>query len=138
MKQNFNKNMRRRVNRPSFITLPIIFTGKDKNDRDYDIESCKKIIKDLQDSDVFSKLSISLGIQKSLIEDPDSKGTLTIARIGSIDTETWDVSVMPFTASNKYVDVIKDFVIVPHVRIGRDSNEVLSILRFEIVKAMDA
>lgn len=136
MKQNFNKNTKRRVNRP--IILPIVFTGKDKNDREYDIESCKNIIKDLQDNNVFSKLSISLGIQKSLLEDPDSRGTLTIARIQSIDTDIWAVSVIPFTANNKYADALKDFVVVPHVRIGRDSNEVLSILRFEIVKAMDA
>lgn len=139
MNSNFNKNNNRKNNNsPAFVTLPIVFTGVDKNGREYDVESCKKIIEDLQLSNVFSKLSVSLGIQKSLIEDGDSKGTFTIARIQSVDTETWDASLMLFTANKKYANDIKDFVIVPHVRTGRASNEVISILRFEIVQAMDA
>lgn len=135
MKPNFNKNNNK--NKPVLVSLPLIFTGVDKNGRNYDVDSCKKIISDLQDADVFKKLSVSTGISRSLIED-DAKGTLTIARIQSVDVDTWDVSLMLFGQNTEHADTIKDFVIVPHVRTGRDGDEVISILRFEIVRAMDA
>ena len=83
--------------------------------------------------DVFKKLSVSAGIQRSLVEN-DAKGTLTITRIQSIDTDTWDVSLMLFGQHTEYADKIKDFVVIPHVRTGRDSDEVTAILRFEIVE----
>lgn len=135
MKPNFNKNNNK--NKPVLVSLPLVFTGVDKNGRNYDVDSCKKIISDLQDADVFKKLSVSTGIARSLVED-DAKGTLTIARIQSVDVDTWDVSLMLFGQNTEHADTIKDFVIVPHVRTGRDSDEVISILRFEIVRAMDA
>lgn len=138
MKQNFNNN-RKTGNKPTVVSLPLVFTGVDKNGRNFDVDSCKAIIGDLQNADVFKKLSVSTQIQRSLADnDENAKGTLTIARIQSIDTDTWDASVMLFGKNVDYADAIKDFVIVPRVRTGRDSDEVISILRFEIVRAMDA
>ena len=131
MKSNFNKN------KPVLVSLPLIFTGVDKNGRNYDVDSCKKIISELQNDEVFKKLSVSAGIQKHLVED-DAKGTLTIARIQSVDIDTWDVSLMLFNKNTEYADTIKDFVIIPYVRTGRDDDIVTSILRFEIVLLMDA
>lgn len=131
MKPNFNKNNNK--NKPTLVSLPLVFTGVDKNGRNYNADSCKKIISELQRDDVFKKLSVSAGIQRSLVEN-DAKGTLTITRIQSIDTDTWDVSLMLFGQHTEYADKIKDFVVIPHVRTGRDSDEVTAILRFEIVE----
>lgn len=136
MRSNFNNKNNK--NKPVLVSLPLVFTGVDKNGRNYDVDSCKKIISDFQNAEVFKKLSVSTGIQRSLVEDEDAKGTLTIARIQSVDVDTWDVSLMLFGQNTEHANTIKDFVIVPHVRTGRDSDEVISILRFEIVRAMDA
>lgn len=137
MKQNFNN--KRTGTKPTVVSLPIVFTGVDKNGRNFDVDSCKQIIVDLQNADVFKKLSVQTQIQRSTVtDDENAKGVLTIARIQSVDTDTWDASVMLFGKNVEYAEKIKDFVIVPCVRTGRDSDEVISILRFEIVRAMDA
>ena len=119
------------------MTLPMIFTGVDKNGNEWDVDSCKKIISDLNNSDVFSKISIALGIDRSLVES-DGRGTLSIARLLSVDVETGDASIMFFTKTADYMDLVKDLVIIPHVRTRKDSTEVNTIFRFEIVRPMDA
>ena len=134
---NFTKNNKGFKRKSIIMSLPVIISGVDGNGNEYDVDSCKKIISDLQDAGVFSKLSVTLGIDKGLIGVP-GKGTFSIARLQSIDVETGDASIMFFTKTAEYMDLVKDLVIVPRVRTGRDSTEVNTIFRFDIVRAMDA
>ena len=133
MKSNNAKNSNRV--KPVMKTISVLMTGK-VGDREYDVDSCKKILTDLQDAGVFSKLSVSVTMAKSIcINDPSAKGIMTVARIQSYDEKSNEMSIMFFSKNVQYAELVDDMVIVPRVRTGRDTTEVSTILGFEIVEA---
>lgn len=124
--------------KPIVKVLPIIVNGRDRVGKEYNTDSLIKVLADLQAADVFTKLSINLTIAKNLCIDGDVKGVLSVARIQSFDVEHGEMSICMFGKNVEYADKITDMVIVPRVRTTRDSDEVSTILGFEIVPAMEA
>ena len=124
--------------KPITKVLSLVFTGKDQKGNEYDVDSCKKIVKELQEAECFEKLSVSVTIARSRVVDEGVKGMLNFARIQKYDPETGDVEILLMGKNTEYADFVSDMVIVPRVRVGRNSNEVVSILGFEIVPAMEA
>lgn len=133
-------NRRGGNNKPKTVvkSLPLILSGKDHKGKDYDVESCKQLLNDLQEAGVFNKLSVNVTIAKSLIDSNYDRGIMTIARIQSIDIEEGEIVIMVFGKNAEYANILNDKVIVPRVRIGRDSNEVTTIFGFEAVNELDA
>ena len=138
MNRTNQKNNKTKGPKPVVMTLPLVFTGKDQKGNEYDVDSCKSIVKDLQEAGCFEKLSVSVNIARSRVVDEDAKGMLNFARFQKYDSETGDVEILLMGKNTSYADFIAEMVIVPRVRVGRGSTEVVSILGFEIVPAMEA
>lgn len=138
MKFDQKKTNKAKGIKPITKVLSLVFTGKDQKGNDYDVVSCKNIVKELQEAGCFEKLSVSVTIARSRVVDEDAKGMLNFARFQKYDTETGDVEILLMGKNTEYVDFISDYVIVPRVRVGFKSTEVVSILGFEIVPAMEA
>ena len=137
MNPNQKKNNKAKV-KPITKVLSLVFTGKDQKGNEYDAESCKTIVKELQEAGCFDKLSVTVNIARSRVIDENIKGMLSLARFQKYDPETGDVEILLMGKNTEYADFVSDMVIVPRVRVGRNSNEVVSILGFEIVPAMEA
>ena len=134
MKTNNAKN-NNRPTKPVLKILPVYMSGVIANDREYNIDSCQKILADLQNNGVFSKLSISVTMAKSIcVGDVTARGVMSVARIQSYDEKSGEMSIMFFSKNVEYAKLITDdMVIIPRVRTGRDSVDVSTILGFEIV-----
>lgn len=133
MKQN-NRNNNKFMKKPKNVlkSIPLKFTGLDIKGSPYDIESCKKLIRELQDAGVFTKLSVSAIVKKSLISNETGASSFSIARIQSIDVDSQEVSLMVFSKNTEYADKLDGLVLVPRVRTGRDTEEVSTIFGFDV------
>ena len=132
------KNNNKRV-KPVTKTLPLVVSGKDQNGYDYDADSALDIVADLQSSDVFEKLSVMATIAKSVVLNKDEvRGVMNVARITSYNPETKEMDLLFFGKNTETAAKVDDMVIVPRVRLGRDTDKVATILSFEIVNAMEA
>lgn len=131
-KNNNNSNF----NKPVMKVLPLVVSGVDNKGKEYNAQSAIDIISDLQDNGVFTKLSVDVTMNKAkCLDNPDAKGVMSIARLQSFDVETQEISVMLFGKNTSFADKItNNMVIVPRVRTGRDSDDVVTILGFEIVE----
>lgn len=126
----------RQYNKPIMKALPLVVTGHDNKGREYDTNSAITLIEDLQNVGVFTKLSVDVTMAKTIcLNNPDAKGVMSIARLQSFDPDTMEITVMLFGKNTEFADKISNkMVIEPRVRTGRDSNEVVTILGFEIVE----
>lgn len=132
------KNTNKRV-KPVTKTLPLVVSGKDQNGYDYDADSALDIVADLQSSDVFEKLSVMATIAKSVVlNKEDARGVMNVARITSYNPETKEMDLLFFGKNTETAPKVEDMVIVPRVRLGRDTDKVATVLSFEIVNAMEA
>lgn len=132
------KNTNKRV-KPITKTLPLVVSGKDQNGYDYDADSALDIVADLQSSDVFEKLSVMATIAKSVVlNKEDARGVMNVARITSYNPETKEMDLLFFGKNTETAPKVEDMVIVPRVRLGRDTDKVATVLSFEIVNAMEA
>ena len=132
------KNTNKRV-KPVTKTLPLVVTGKDQNGYDYDADSALDIVADQQSSDVFEKLSVMATIAKSVVlNKEDARGVMNVARITSYNPETKEMDLLFFGKNTETAPKVEDMVVVPRVRLGRDTDKVATILSFEIVNAMEA
>ena len=132
------KNTNKRV-KPVTKTLPLVVSGKDQNGYDYDADSALDIVADLQSSDVFEKLSVMATIAKSIVlNKEDARGVMNVARITSYNPETKEMDLLFFGKNTETAPKVEDMVIVPRVRLGRDTDKVATVLSFEIVNAMEA
>ena len=131
-KNNNNSNF----NKPVMKVLPLVVSGVDNKGKEYNAQSAIDIISDLQDNGVFTKLSVDVTMNKAkCLDNPDAKSVMSIARLQSFDVETQEISVMLFGKNTSFADKItNNMVIVPRVRTGRDSDDVVTILGFEIVE----
>ena len=132
------KNTNKRV-KPITKTLPLVVSGQDQNGYDYDADSALDIVADLQSSDVFEKLSVMATIAKSVVlNKEDARGVMNVARITSYNPETKEMDLLFFGKNTETAPKVEDMVIVPRVRLGRDTDKVATVLSFEIVNAMEA
>ena len=135
-----NKNRNNNDNRapkPVTKTLPIIISGKDQKGNDYNVDSCAKIIGELQEANVFDKLSIFAVIARSFVtEKEDAKGTMNLARIAEVDGT--DMRLTFFGKNIDLADRVENMAVVPRVRVDFNTGDVLSILNFEVVDMMEA
>lgn len=137
-KSNQKKNNNDKRVKPIIKVLSLVFTGKDQKGCEYDPESCRDIVKSLQESGCFDKLSVTVTIAKNRVFTEDSKGTMNLGRFLSYNDETGDVELLIMGKNTELVDKLDDSVIVPRVRVNRNSTEVTSILGFEVVGTMEA
>lgn len=138
MKFDQKKNNKAKGIKPVTKVLSLVVTGKDQKGNEYDVDSCKAIVKDLQDSGCFDKLSVNVTIARNRVVAEDAKGIITLGRLLSYNAETGDIEILLMGKNTEYADFISEYVIVPRVRVGRNSNEVVTILGFEVVPAMEA
>ena len=134
MGQQQKKNYNKKGPKTIIKSLPLVLTGTDHKGNKYNVESCKQLLAELQDNGVFSKLSVNVTIARHLLDSSYDRGIMTIARIQSIDIEEGEFVIMVFGKSAEYAKLLNDKVIVPRVRIGRDSSDVTAIFGFEIVE----
>ena len=133
--KKFNKS---KSFKPVTKTLPLVFIGKDNRGNEYDVDSCRELIADLQNSGCFDKLSVGITIARNLIVNEDAKGVTTVARFLEFDTQTEDVQILVMGKNAAFAEKMDDMVIIPRVRIEKDSTIVSAILGFELVPAMEA
>ena len=138
MKPNNNTNKPARI-KPVLKTLPFIVSGKDQNGNDYDADSALNIVANLQDNAVFEKLSVMATIAKKVaLGKEDARGVMSVARVQAYNVDKGEVDLLFFGKNAEFANIVDDMVVVPRVRLGRDTDEVSTILAFEIVNAMDA
>ena len=137
MKPN-NNNKPARV-KPIVKTLPFVASGKDQHGYDYDAESATAIVAVLQNNGTFEKLSVMAIIaKKTVFNKVDARGTMSVARVQYYNTETGEVDLLFFGKNTELANNMDDMVVVPRVRLGRDTDKVATILSFEIVPTMEA
>lgn len=129
--------MRNNENRtPRAVTkyLPIILSGTDRVGTEYDVESAEALFCNLQDNNIFNKLSIYVTMARSIcFDDETAKGAINVARIRSIDKNNMEMAIVFFGKNVEFADLVDDMIITPRVRTERDSNKVSTFLGFEIV-----
>lgn len=136
MKPNNNNNKRVK---PITKTLALVASGKDQNGYDYDANSALEIVADLQENAVFDKLSIMATMAKSVVlNKEDARGVMNVARVTGYNAETREIDLLFFGKNTELASKVDPMVVVPRVRLGRDTDKVATILSFEIVDAMDA
>lgn len=136
MKKNETKNVRKK---PVTKIFDFIVTGKDPKGYDYDTESLNTMVKDLQVAGVFDKLSIPASAPKSIVlGKDDAKGNMNVARVMSFDETASKASLLFFGKNVDIAEKLEGLVLVPRVRLGRDNDQVETILSFDLVNAMDA
>lgn len=130
-----NGDQQRKSNKPVMRSLPMLVSGFDSYGNPYNTVSLYDIMDDLQNAGVFSKLSVAVTISKKLITgDENAKGVMSVARVSSYDKDSSEISITFFGKNTEFADMTKDMVIVPRVRTGRDTENVSTILAFEITK----
>lgn len=134
--KSFNKNNAdRKPNKPVMRSLPMLVSGIDNYGNSYNTISLYDIMDDLQNAGVFSKLSVTVTMSKKLITgDDNAKGVMSVARVSSYDKDSSEIAITFFGKNTEYADMVKDMVIIPRVRTGRDTEDVSTILAFEIAK----
>lgn len=133
--KSFNKNNDRKPNKPVMRSIPMQVSGVDNYGNTYNPVSLYDIMDDLQNAGVFSKLSVAVTMSKKLImDDENAKGVMSVARISSYDKDSSEISITFFGKNTEYADMVKDMVIIPRVRTGRDTEDVSTILAFEIAR----
>lgn len=137
MKKNDNKNVARK--KPVTKTFDFVVTGKDQKGYDYDTESLNSIVKGLQDAGTFDKISIPASAPKSVVLDKeDAKGAMNVARVMAFVEDGAKVNLLFFGKNVDVAEKLNDMVVVPRVRLARDSDQVETILSFDIVNPMEA
>ena len=133
---NNNKPVR---NKPVLKTLPFVASGKDQHGYDYDAESAEAIVADLQKNGTFTKLSVMATMAKKVaFNKDDARGVLSVARVQSFNSEKGEMDLLFFGKNTEFANNMDNMVVVPRIRLGRDTDKVETILSFEIVPAMEA
>lgn len=138
MRHNNNNSKPARV-KPVTKTLPFVVTGKDQWGKDYSAESANAIVAELQSNGTFEKLAVMATIAKKvLFNKEDARGVADVARIQSYNVETGEFDLLFFGRNTEHAAKMDDMVVVPRVRCGYNTDEVVSIMSFEIVPQMEA
>lgn len=129
----FNKNQDRPKNK--LYTFEIKLTGSTANGREYNIQSAVELLGDLNNFGTFSKLSVPVQINRSIIDNnPDLRGNVNIGYVKSIDTDTIAADVIVYSNCIERMEKAGDLVISPRMVVDRDEN-VVTILAFDLIKA---
>jgi len=139
MRPNNNRDSKPARVKPITKTLPFVVTGQDQWGNEYDAESAKAIVAELQTNGTFVKLAVMATIAKKvLFNKEDARGVADVARIQSYNVETGEVDLLFFGRNTEHAAKMDDMVVVPRVRCGYKTTEVASIMSFEIVPQMEA
>ena len=132
--KSINTNAKKPNNKPVIKVLPFVPGSADKFGNEYNPDSVYQIMCDLQKAGVFSKMSVTVVMNKAACTgNADAKGVMSVARIQSYDMETGEISIAFYAKNVEFANLVDGKVIVPRVRVGRDSTEVTTILGWEIV-----
>lgn len=143
MRQQNNRNKKfNKKAKPIFIALPFTLPVDDDFGNSYDIQSCMDIVRELQDHDIFTKLTVNVSIDRSIAGgDSSEKGRLlTVGRVHSIDTNNMTANIMLFVKNSELANIISasTHMLIPHVRgVNRETGVVSNISRFEIIQVAD-
>lgn len=138
MNDSRNKNFKN--NKPAtpkvaFKTLDLILSGTDVNQVNYNVESCAAILNDLQNADVFNKISIYVTAPRKLLTNNESdKGTINVGKIQSFNYNEGTMTIMLFGKNVQFANNLdNNRAINVRVRNEKNSTDVASILNFELV-----
>ena len=132
---NYNNSKKRKQSAPKPVsrTVRIYTTGEDRYGNKFSYESLISLLTELQEANVFAKLSVSVTTKKSnCTGNENDTGYMSIARVQSFDPVTTDISISFFGKGIEYHTLADYMVIVPRVRIARGTDKVESILGFEL------
>ena len=133
-KTNNNAKFNNKV-KPIFKTFPFVASGMDQNGKEYNPESCKDIMVTLESVNTFGLLSINAMLAKSYVQE-NAKGVTAAARIQSYNTETGELELAFFGKNVELVPIVDNMVVIPHVRTGKNTTDIVTITGFELVPAM--
>lgn len=135
MKSNNNKKAKPEFAKPVTKTLDFVVIGYDQNGNEYDADSAKDLVADLQASGTFDKLSVMATISRStVLNKEDAHGVMSIARVMKYNKEAGSIDLLFFGKNATYANNITDnMVVVPRVRLDRETNKAVTILGFEII-----
>ena len=123
--------------KPVKLELELVVTGRDFKGNEYDPESCKAIVAELQEAGCFDKLSVAVNISRDKIIE-GSKGSMNIGRLQKYNTETEMIELLLIGKNAEHAEIIEHLVVVPRVRTTYGSTEVVTILGFDLVDPMEA
>lgn len=128
--ENFTK-----ATKPIIKTISICLNGSDAKGHNYNVASAEELLNDLQTSGVFDKLSVFATMPKSLCFDTDSKGVINVARIKSVNAKNHEITLVFFGKNTEFASVLENnpTMVMPRMRIDRDSNDVTTFFGFDII-----
>ena len=134
-----NNNDEKKAPKPVTICVPIVVTGVDKNGREYNADSCVDILNDLANGGVFEKLSYFATAERKLVSGKEEdRGTTNLARIAEI-TDDGNANLTFFGRNIEIASKFEEgYVLVPRVRVDRNTGDVISILSIDLVPENDA
>lgn len=129
--ENFTKGTK-----PIVKTISICLNGSDARGNNYNVASAEELLNDLQTSGVFDKLSVFATMSKSLCYDnTDYRGVISVARIKSVNAKNHEITLVFFGKNTEFASVLENnpTMVMPRMRIDRDSNDVTTFFGFDIV-----
>lgn len=136
--KNENGEKARKFNKPVMRTIPFTPPETDCHGNEYDMNSLYEVMDQLQDAGVFSMLSVMATMPKRIcLNDENAKGVMSVARISSYNKETNEISVTFYSKNIEFANLIDNMIMVPRVRTGRDTDNVSTILGFEITNGIE-
>lgn len=138
---NYNKknNTNNAKTKPITKVLPIVITGMAGNGAEYNPDSCVDILTDLQNADVWNKLSIFATLDNKIcMNNRDAKGFRNVARIQNYNIADGSMELVFFGKNTEFAGLTDGMVVVPSVRVGYNTVDVTTIMGFKIVPEMEA
>lgn len=125
--------------KPITKTIPLVATGDAGHGKQYDTNTLRDLLMDLNECQCFDKLSILATMPKALVfNKPEARGTIGVARVNGYNTAKDEITVTFFGKNLAYADLVDDSMVMT-VKVHADrSGAVDSILSFDIVNANDA
>ncbi len=119
--------------RPITKSMPLVIEKVDRNGIHYNAEDVYKILSELNESKVFSKLSVSVTISRSLVSTHGGDGFVTVARITGYDEEKKEMKVIFYGKNVEYAYLGDNMCISPLVRVSKSTHKPEMIIGFQIV-----
>lgn len=133
------QNKNNRSNKPKPVTLNVVVStsGADRFGNEYNVESVHDLLAELQEHLVFEKLTVSVNCARALIiGDENAKGTMPVARVKSYADGAMDL-VFRDPSHASIVDM-NNLVVVPRLRIDRNTHDAITITGLDLIKATEA
>ena len=122
--------------KPVKKVVALNISGADAKGNEYDPESVKIIMTELQEAGCFDKLSIPVAIEKKYLNgfDESIKGKTNLARLLKYDASTNECEILLIGKNAEHAGIFDSNIsIVPKVFVPYKTTEVKSILSFDFV-----